>query len=268
MRKASFARMQNKVILITGASGGIGAACAAKLAPGNRVYALSRSGRAPEGSIPIICDVTDPEALRAAVDTVGEREGRIDAALLCAGCGISGAVEFIPPEEAERQFAVNFFGVDNALRVLTPYLRKSRGRVLAVSSAAAVFPIPFQAHYSAGKAALNVLMRAYGIEVRPFGIEAGSVMLGDCATGFTAARKKCEDGDELYGGRISAGVAAMERDERRGASPEQIAARIVKILSRRRLPSLRTVGASYRLLVFLSRILPIRLQNYILSRLY
>lgn len=261
-------KMQSKVVVITGASGGIGAACAAGLSRKNRVYAISRSGRAPEGCFPVVCDVTDAGAFRAAVREIAGKEGRIDAAILCAGYGISGAVEFIPPEEVGQQFAVNLFGVDNALRALTPWLRESRGRVLAVSSAAAVFPIPFQAHYAASKAAVNVLMRAYGIEVRPFGIEAGAVMLGDCATGFTAARKKCEEGDELYGGRISSGVAAMERDERKGASAEKVAGKIVKILSARRLPSVKTVGASYRFLVFLSRILPTRLQDMVLSRLY
>ncbi len=261
--------METKVVIVTGASSGIGAAAAAALlSSGFTVYGISRSGGVPEGAHGITADVTDAAALAAAIETVHRETGRIDAALLCAGYGISGAVEFTDPAQAKRQFDVNFFGVFHALRALTPYLRESRGRVVAVSSAAAVFPIPFQSFYAAGKAALNSLMRAYAMETAPFGIQAGAVMLGDVATGFTAARKKSYEGDELYGGRISNGVAAMERDERGGASPASIAGALCRLLTRRRLPPLSVCGASYRALVFLSRLLPVSLQNTILSRMY
>ncbi len=263
-------KMKDKrVVFVTGASFGIGAAAAKALVKeGYTVYGLSRRGTAPDGVTPLACDVSDPLAVQRAVDEVLLREGRIDHALLSAGCGISGAVEFISPTEAERQMAVNFSGVDNALRSLTPALRQSRGRVLIISSVAAVFPIPFQAHYAAGKAALNSFVRAYGIEVSPFGIQAGCLMLGDCATGFTDARQKSLVGDALYGGRIEGGVRSMERSERRGTRPEKIAKKIVRLMKKRRLPSLCTAGLDYKLLVFLSKILPIRLQNFILSRLY
>ncbi len=263
-------KMKRKgVVFVTGASFGIGeAACKALLKSGYRVYGLSRRGSAPMGVVPLSCDVCDPLAVQKAVDEVLLREGRIDCALLSAGCGISGAVEFIRPDDAERQMAVNFLGVDNCLRSLTPALRQSRGRVLVISSVAAVFPIPFQAHYAAGKAALNSFVRAYGIEVAPFGIQAGCLMLGDCATGFTDARQKSLVGNTLYGGRIESGVRSMERSERRGTPPERIAKKILRLIGKRRLPTLCTAGLSYKLLVFLSRILPIRLQNFILSKLY
>ena len=258
-----------RVVFVTGASFGIGAAaCKAFVKEGYTVYGLSRRGTAPSGVTPFSCDVTDPFAVQKAVDEVLLREGRIDLALLSAGCGISGAVEFIRPDDAERQMAVNFSGVDNALRALTPALRQSRGRVLVISSVAAVFPIPFQAHYAAGKAALNSFVRAYGIEVAPFGIQAGCLMLGDCATGFTDARQKSLVGNELYGGRIEGGVRSMERSERRGTKPERIAKKILRLMKKRRLPTLCTAGLDYKLLVLLSRILPIRLQNFILSKLY
>ncbi len=259
----------DRVAVVTGASCGIGEAAARRLtAEGYTVYGISRRGIAPPGVISLTCDVTDAAAVAETVEQILSLAGRIDCALLAAGCGISGAVEYISPEEAERQMAVNFSGVDNCLRALTPALRQSRGRVLVISSVAAVFPIPFQAHYAAGKAALNSFIRAYSIEVSPFGISAGCLMLGDCSTGFTAARQKCTAGDELYGGRIGRSVAAMERSELHGSSPDKIAERIFRLFGKRRLPSLSTAGADYRLLVFFSRILPIRLQNYILSKLY
>ncbi len=261
--------MANKVILVTGASSGIGEAlCRTLAAAGHRVYGLSRSGRAPEGCSALTADVTDEGAVRAAVAAVLSEAGRLDAAVLAAGYGISGAVEFTAQEEALRQYQVNLLGVTNCLTALTAPLRESRGRVIAIGSAAALFPIPFQAHYSASKAALNGLMRAYAMEVRRFGIKAGAWMLGDVSTGFTAARSKSEEGDALYGGRICRGVAAMERDEQNGAAPEAIARAIARRLFKRRLPTLATVGFKYRALALLSRLLPTSLQDRILAKLY
>lgn len=261
--------MKAKVVLITGGSSGIGAALAARLQEeGHTVYGLSRSGKTPPGVHPLTADVSDPAAISAAVDGLLLREGRLDLCVLAAGCGIAGALECLPPEEVGLQIAVNLRGVDNTLRAVTPALRESRGRVLAIGSVAGVFPIPFQAHYSATKAAVEALLRAYAGEVAPFGISVGTALLGDTATGFTAARHLCREGDDLYGGRILHSVQKMERDEAAGASPEAVARAIARRLMRRRMPRRFTVGGGYRLLVFLSRLLPISLQDRIISRLY
>ena len=260
--------MPSKVAVITGASCGIGAALASLLAArGLTVYGLSRRGTAPEGVRPVAVDVTDAAATQAAIDAILAETGQIDYAVLAAGAGIAGAVEHIPEDAAARQVAVNLLGVDNCLRALTPALRASRGRVLAIGSVAGVFPIPFQAHYSATKAAVEALVRAYGNEVRPFGIKAGVAMLGDTRTGFTAARTTFTEGDETYGGRITKSVARMAHDEENGASPERVA----RVLAHRLLghmPPRFTVGASYRLLVMLDRLLPVSAVEKILSMLY
>lgn len=261
--------MQSKVVIITGASSGIGAALAARLAKeGHRVYGLSRRGTAPEGVFPLTADVTDPAALTAAIATVLRSEGRVDLAVLAAGMGIAGAVEHLAPRAVADQVSVNLLGADNCLRALTPALRESRGRVLAIGSVAGVFPIPFQAHYSASKAALLSLCRAYGEEVRPFGISVGVALLGDAATGFTASRQTDLTGDELYSCRISGSVEKMARDERRGTPPDRMARALCRRLLARRMPRRFTVGAGYRMLVFLDRLLPTGLVDRILSRLY
>ena len=261
--------MKAKVILVTGGSSGIGAALALCLADmGHTVYGLSRSGTAPSGVHPLAADVTDPAAITAALDTILAAEGRLDIVVPAAGCGIAGALEYLPPEEVALQMAVNLMGVDNVLRAVTPALRESRGRVLAIGSVAGIFPIPFQAHYSASKAALEALLRAYAGEVRPFGISVGVALLGDTATGFTAARRLCREGDALYGGRILHSVQKMERDEMGGKSPTAVARVLARRLLAGRMPRRFTVGGSYRLLVFLSRLLPISWQDRIVSRLY
>lgn len=261
--------MQSKVVVITGASCGIGAALASLLAEkGHTVYGLSRRGTAPTGVFPLAADVADRAAVDRALDAVLAKEGRIDLAVLAAGCGIAGAISHIPTEEAARQLSVNLLGVDNCLAALTPALSASGGRVLAIGSVAGIFPIPFQAHYSATKAALESLVRAYAGEVAPLGVSAGIALLGDTATGFTAARTTYYSGDAALDERIRHSISKMERDEQGGATPEAVAKVLARRLLAKRMPRRFTVGLGYRLLVFLDRLLPTRLVDAIVSRLY
>lgn len=104
-----------RIVLITGASGGIGLA-AAKLffAKGDRVYGLSRRPCPEEGIESICADVTDEAAVRNAIKTVVSREGRLDVLICNAGFGISGAVEFTAYADAKRQFDVNFSALPTA----------------------------------------------------------------------------------------------------------------------------------------------------------
>lgn len=261
--------MNNKVLVISGASRGIGAECAKKFSrEGVAVYNLSRRPSEIVGVTDIACDVTDETAVGAALKSVYEKEGRIDYVIANAGFGISGAVEFTESDDAHRQFEVNFFGVFNLVKAALPYLRETKGRVLAVSSAAAVFSIPFQSFYSASKSAVASLMCATANEVKQFGVEAGYVQLGDVKTSFTAARKKDHRGDDVYGGVIERSVSKMEHDEQSGMSPETIAKSVFSVMTKRKMPLKTTVGASYKLLVFLAKLLPLPFQNFIIGKLY
>ena len=259
----------NKVCVITGASKGIGRECAELFSSkGFTVYNLSRTPSGLDGVADILCDVTDEESVKRALESVDKAEGKIDAVIANAGFGISGAIEFTDDADARRQFDVNFFGVFHTVKNSIPYLRKTKGRVIAVSSAAAIFSIPFQSFYSASKSAVASLMCAVANEVRSFGIPAGYVQLGDVRTSFTASRKKDHKGDDVYGGIITRSVEKMERDEQGGMSPVTVAKKIFKLTKNSRMPLKTTVGASYKFLVFLSKILPLSLQNFIIGKMY
>ena len=154
--------MKNEtVVLLTGGSSGIGQCTARYLAEaGCRVYELSRRDSSQPGIIHLTCDVTREEQVQAAVKTVAEREGRIDIVVNNAGFGISGAVEFTQTADAQRLLDVNFFGMVRVNRAVLPYMREAgRGRIVNLSSVAAVAPIPFQTYYSASKAAVNAYSR-------------------------------------------------------------------------------------------------------------
>ncbi len=198
-----------------------------------------------------------------------EEAGRLDLLVSCAGFGISGAAEFTPPEEARAQLEVNLFGSANMCRAVLPVMRRAGvGKIILVSSVAAVTPIPFQSWYSVSKAGLNAYAMALANEVGRFGISVSAVMPGDTRTGFTDARRKEAAGDEVYGGAVSRSLAKMERDERSGFSPDRVGAFAARIAGKKRPKALYTVGMGYGALVLLSRLLPVRLVNYILGRMY
>ena len=259
-----------KVALVTGGSSGIGRAAAEYLAGhGCTVYELSRTGRDTAGVRHIGGDVTDEASAAAAVEQVIAREGRIDILLNNAGFGISGAAEFTPVEEAKRQLECNFWGMVRMTRAVLPHMRaQGGGRIVNTSSVAALTPIPFQAYYSVSKAAVNSFTMALANEVGPFGIGVCAVMPGDTRTGFTDARQRRPDGDDVYRGRIGRSVSKMEADERRGVSPEKVGAALGKAALARRCPVLSTVGAPYKCVSALMRILPARTANRILGMLY
>lgn len=257
-----------RVAAVTGGSGGIGRCAAVELARrGFAVYELSRSGTGFDGVEHVGCDVTSEEQVRAAIDGIAEREGRLDLLVCCAGYGISGAVEQTAPEASRAQLDVNLFGADSAARAAIPHMRRGGGgRIVFVSSVAAVAPIPFQTWYSVSKAALNCYALALANELRPFGISVGAVMLGDVRTGFTAARKRDDSADLLYGGRVSRSVARMEKDERGGMSAERAGAAVVRFSLGRR--PLAAVGAQYRAICVLIRLLPAAFVQRVLYSMY
>ena len=248
----------DKVIVITGGTSGIGLQAARVLKQkGCRVYELSRRESGTDAAVHIQADVTDEDQVRRAIEQIMEREKHIDVVINNAGFGISGAIEYTDTEEAKRQFDVNFFGMVRVNRAVLPIMhRQGYGRILNMSSVAAPIAIPFQAYYSASKAAVRTYTMALYSEVKPYGIEACAIMPGDIATGFTAARRKNPAGDEEYGGRISRSVAVMEHDEQTGITAEKGGEYVAGKALQPKVPVLCTLGGKYKFFVFLTRLLP------------
>lgn len=262
--------MKKRVALVTGGSSGIGRCTAAALRDaGCVVYEFSRREHTGEDIRHISVDVTQEAAVRSAVERIVQEAGGIDIVVNCAGFGISGAVEFTSLADAKCQFDVNFFGMDNVTRAVIPVMRcQGGGRIVNVSSVAAVAHIPFQTYYSASKAAIESYTCALANELKPFDITVTAAQPGDIRTGFTDARKKSAAGDEVYGGRISRSVAGMEKDERKGMSPEFAGRYIAKLALKRSVKPIYTVGFGYKCLSLLCKLLPCRFRNWIVGVLY
>lgn len=262
--------MMSKVCLVTGGTSGIGkAVCEYLLRQGCSVYEFSRREKGIENVKHFSVDITDTAAVQLAVDAVLSDAGKIDVLINNAGFGISGAIEFSPMKEIHRQFDVNFFGMVAVTKAVLPYMRKQKsGRVINVSSVAAPVPIPFQAFYSASKAAINDFTLALANEVRPYGIQTCIVQPGDIATGFTDARSKTNAGNEEYAGRIEHSVSVMEKDERSGMDPASAGEAIGKLALRKHCKSVYTIGFSYRLICFIVKLLPTGLMNTLVGKIY
>ncbi len=252
-----------KVAVVTGGTSGIGlAAVKALREKGCTVYALSRRGEIP-------CDVSEVNSVRAAVQTVLDREGRIDILVNCAGFGISGAGELTPLEAAKKQLDVNLYGTANMVNAVIPAMRKQGGgRIVNTGSVAGFVPIPFQTWYSASKAAVQSYTMAMGNELSPFGITLAAVLPGDTKTGFTAARQKIDDPDDLYQGRIARSVARMEHDEQHGVPAQKVGDLIAKVALKHRVKPLYIPGFSYNLINVLMRLLPSGVANRLIGMLY
>jgi short-subunit dehydrogenase len=233
-----------KVVLVTGASSGLGHAIAKALAMKNhRVFGTARAGRAAatNGFTTLSLDVTQDESVAACIAQVIRTAGRIDAVVNNAGFGIAGAIEDTTAAEALSQFETNFFGTHRVCRAVLPHLRAQRaGMIINMSSLAGRIPLPFQGFYSATKFAIEAYTEALRMEVRPFGIGVSMIEPGDFATSFTANRRMTRQSipaSPYYQSAVRA-VATMARDEQANQDLSPVVEAVETILACRR-PALR-----------------------------
>ncbi|MEA4888322.1 MAG: SDR family NAD(P)-dependent oxidoreductase [Clostridiaceae bacterium] len=276
--------MKNKVVLITGASSGIGKALAEQMSrSGGRIYELARSlpdyfsDPAQECVTeqqgcrrPVCLDVTDAEAVKTVIEKIIQTENRIDLFVQAAGYGLAGAVEDTSPDEAQAQMMTNFLGsVFPLAPVLAQMRRQHAGLVVQIGSVAGFLPIPFQAFYSASKAAIAALFQAMANEVRPYGIRCLIVQPGDTKTGFTQSRIMSRlSAQSVYTNRCGRSIEKMADDEQNGMAPERIARLIIRQINKRRPPLFYTPGLTFKAAAFARRFLPMKFINCILYRMY
>ena len=264
-----------KNVFITGASSGIGKACALIFARnGFFVTGVSRSTEEKTESFPgggmltlRKLDVTDEKAVREFVNALPG----VDVAVLCAGMGIAGPAETTPSEMTRKQMEVNYFGTLNAAQpCLTRMRGQRRGLLIVIGSIAGRVSIPMQSQYSSSKYALEAFTDAVRMEMKRIGVRACIIEPGDTKTGFTDAREIQSDSGLAanYRNVLKESVAKMASDERNGRSPESVA-RVALALTRKKNPPSRVpVGFEYKALMLMLRAMPDRGKEFILSKLY
>mgnify|MGYP002620271447 CR=1 FL=1 len=259
-----------KVILITGASSGIGFNTAKALAhAGHRVYAAARRTERMEplqadGVVTMAMDVTDDASMQEAVEYIIEHEGRIDVLVNNAGYGYFGAIENVTMAEARRQIEVNVFGLARLCQLVLPAMRAQHsGRIVNISSIAGKSVMMYGGWYHVSKYSVEALSDALRIEMKPFGVDVVLIEPGPIKTdwGLIAA----DNLEASSKGTAYETTGCQEADSLRKAylsnlisGPEVVTTAICKAVDSRR-PRIRyRAGAISGTAVFMHRILPDR----------
>jgi NAD(P)-dependent dehydrogenase (short-subunit alcohol dehydrogenase family) len=251
------------VVLITGASAGIGQRAADRLhQEGWTVIGASRRGTSSGGWTPLTMDVDHDESVRNGVAGLLAEHGQLNAVVAGAGWGLAGAVEQTPIADAKAQLETNFWGAVRVVQAALPAMRdQGSGRVVLISSIGGAIGIPFQAFYSASKFALEGYGESLAYEVAPFGIHVSLIQPGNVRTDFTGSRRNVvpPDGVDPYAGAVAKAVGLMERDEANGVPADDVAAVISSVLNHTRPRRRVSVGkAGERVGLVAKRLLPYR----------
>jgi len=261
-----------KIILITGASSGIGKATAVYLAQkGHIIYGTSRypgSYPKPNSYTMLQMDVTDNESIQYAVNQIISDRNKIDVLINNAGFGIAGAMEDTSIGKAKEQFETNFFGTVRLIKSVLPIMHKQdSGLIINISSIGGLIGLPFQSMYSASKFAIEGLTESLYMELHSSNIKITMIEPGDFKTGFTEKREISKNANQSDAFQNTLNI--IENDENSGQNPELIGKLLNQIINKSN-PRLRyTVGAfDQKLAVILKRLLPNCFFDWIIMKHY
>lgn len=269
--------MERKVVLITGASSGIGYQTAKLLAQnGHKVYGAARriekiATLAEFGIKGIYMDVKEEKTLSTAVDDIIAKEKRIDILINNAGYGSLGAIEDISIDEAKNQFEVNLFGLARLTKLVLPHMRAQRsGQIINISSMGGRLTTYFGAWYHATKYALEAFSDALRMEVSNFGINVSLIEPGVIKTdwGIIAANHLAESAKggsyEEFAAEKAQGIK-KQYSSNWGSDSKLVAKTILKAVNQRAPKTRYLIGFGAKPLVFLKTVLPTRLFDIIIK---
>ncbi|TMB92074.1 MAG: SDR family NAD(P)-dependent oxidoreductase [Chloroflexi bacterium] len=279
--------MSKPAVLVTGASTGIGRACALELdRAGYRVFAGVRrqeDGRALAEAassrlVDVMLDVTDGASIDAAAELIAAQLGdaRFLGVVNNAGIAVGGPAEFIALDGWRRQLEVNVIGQVAVVQRFLAMIRAHGGRIVNISSVGGRVSQPFVAPYVASKHAVEAISDALRMELRPWGIEVCLIEPGSVATPLweksTRAAVEALSGSapqqvfELYGRAVEAITKVVRRQEEMGVPPERVALAVLHALTARRPKTRYVVGRDAQMLLLLRRILPDRWRDELILR--
>ena len=250
-----------KVILITGASTGLGESMAIYLAQrGYIVYGTSRQRgfrQAPFNMLTM--DVVDPESIRHVVHQILQKEGRLDVLINNAGLGIAAPVELLSLTDVQRVFDTNVLGVIRMVQAALPIMRQQRsGLIINISSIAAEAGLPYRGAYSASKAAVERLTEALRLELAPFGVQVCSVQPGGTRTDINKNRLRATVAeDDVYKATFDRTYELIDQSVSEGIESTVFGPLIESIINSSHVKRIYRVGKPLeKLSVLLKQLLP------------
>jgi short-subunit dehydrogenase len=263
-----------KVVLVTGASSGLGQSVAEYLATKNyTVYGTSRQPKKLENNGVWFksLDVRYADSIKQCIESVISDEGRIDILINNAGVGITGPMEEIPVEEAKAHFDTNFFGPLQVINTVLPFMRKQKnGLIINITSIAAHMGLPFRGMYSASKGALAKVTESYRMELKQHHIKMVNLAPGDFATNIASGRFHSPLKDNSpYHEDYKKSLDLMDEDVDSGEDPVILAKKIYNIIQESNPKVNYTSGAFLQCFsVTLKHLLPQKLFEKILLKHY
>lgn len=252
--------MKDKIIVISGATRGIGLALKEKLAVDNTVIVFSRSEK--ENGLTSFCaDVSDRADVKRVFDEIGRLYGRIDILINNAGYGLSGATELLAEEDIRKIVDVNLLGVIWCCQCALPYMGRG-AKIASISSASGICPMPYRAMYNCTKAAVTNFSYSLNSELHHLGIYCTAFILGAIDTDFSKNRIICRSTNERYGDDIKAVDDFVEKPRGYGRMKKTTLVNyIVRKLSLPRLRIHYIVGVRYKLAAVFEKFFPTLTQN-------
>jgi short-subunit dehydrogenase len=257
-----------KVILITGASAGMGKEFARHLLQdGHIVYGAARRLDKMEdirqlGVKILEMDVTDEASMINGVDTIIKTEGRIDVLINNAGFGSYGAIEDVSLKDAKYQLEVNVFGAARLSQLVIPHMRKQHfGRIINISSVGGKITMPFGGWYHASKFALEALSDSLRNEVAQFGIDVVVIEPGGVQSewsGIAVSNLVKVSGNTVYSSLVDQFAKVFKATEAKSADPVVIVELVKKAIEAKRPKTRYSGGYMAKLVLFMRKVLPDR----------
>jgi NADP-dependent 3-hydroxy acid dehydrogenase YdfG len=265
---------QPQVILVTGASSGIGEAISVLLhQKGHIVYGTGRNsnGLHSSGFQMIPLNVNNSESVIEAVNFIVEKELRLDILVNNAGIGMAGVVEEISDEWATQIFDTNVIGLQRTCSAVIPQMRKQNyGKIINVGSMAGLIGLPFRAHYCATKFATEGYSEALSMELRKFGIKVSIIEPGDVKTTISNNRWELEtDSNSAYYKDFNHVRNLFNNGVSNGYHPIEIA-KIVETIVETKNPKFRYRKGNFfeNFTLFVKKIVPFRLFEKLVCSYY
>ena len=263
----------NKIVLITGATSGIGKETALLLASkGFLVYGTARNiedKNLPFRLLPM--DVRNETSIKEAIQQILTEVGRIDILINNAGVGITGAVEELPAEQLHNVFTTNLYGAIAVIQQVLPSMRaQGSGRIINIASIAGYMGLPFRGAYSASKGALLLMSEALRMEVKQFGIEVTTISPGDYATDIASRRYHAPVNENSpYAEVYAKQLRLMNEHVDSGGDPKEMAEKILKVINTKH-PKVHYKQGSFlqKFSIVLKRLLPSKQYEKMLMKHY
>ncbi|NND08073.1 MAG: SDR family oxidoreductase [Saprospiraceae bacterium] len=250
---------ESLIIVVTGASSGIGSAIARHLAAdGHAVYGTSRSAQDQSSFSWLQVDVMDWDSITKAINQVVEKHGHIDVLINNAGIGMISSLEEAPFENIDQVIDTNFNGLLRMIKAILPQMRERRsGKIINISSIAGLMGLPYRSIYSASKFAVEGLTEALRTEVKKFGVQVCTLQPGSINTNIKEKRVSHLPKDSVYNPELMEAEKLMNEEVANGIEADAVAEEVARLISTKRLRSKYVVARPFQKTVtLLKRWLP------------